>query len=346
MLTSINAWFKQALERRWYCLSVWHVVLIPISWLFGLLSFIRRLVYKLGLLQSFKLAVPVIVVGNINVGGTGKTPLVLWLAQILIAAGYTPAIISRGYGAKNNKTSPVYADSNPALVGDEPVLMAKHAACPVWVGRDRVAVAQKLLQVHPRCNVIISDDGLQHYRLKRDMELVVVDASRRFGNGYLLPAGPLRELPRRLKRVDAVIFNGGQPTPASVDDHFGMSLQGSQFQSLIDGQSLAAPEDFAGKKLHAIAGIGHPERFFQHLEHMGLQFESHIFSDHHAFTSADLQFNGAEVILMTEKDAVKCMPFAQGHWWFLPVEAVVEDRLPALIISKLGLLDALSKSKL
>jgi tetraacyldisaccharide 4'-kinase len=346
MLTPINAWFKQALARRWYCLSVWHLLLIPLSWVFGLLSGLRRLAYRLGFLEPFKLSVPVIVVGNINVGGTGKTPLVLWLAKKLMAAGYTPAIISRGYGTKkNNKVSPVYADSNPALVGDEPVLMAKHTSCPVWVGLDRVAVAKKLLQVYPQCNVIISDDGLQHYRLKRDIELVVIDSSRKFGNGYLMPAGPLRELPRRLSKVDAVIFNGGQPAVTSPSTHFAMFLQGAIFQSLVDGQKLATFKDISGKKIHAVAGIGNPERFFQLLERLDLKFEKHVFVDHHAFISADLQFKDAEVILMTEKDAVKCSSFAEDYWWFLPVEAIVEDRLADLILSKLGVLNALRKAK-
>jgi len=343
MATSINAWFNEALQRRWYGLSVWHALLIPLSWLFGLLSCARRVAYKLGLFESYKLSVPVIVVGNINIGGTGKTPLVLWLSEQLIHAGYSPAIISRGYGASQSKISPVYADSSPSLVGDEPVLLAKRASCPVWVGHDRVAVAQKLLQVHPQCNVIISDDGLQHYRLKRDIELVVVDASRGFGNGYLLPAGPLRELVGRLKKVDAVIFNGGQPTQDSAANHFGMSLQGNRFQSLADDTKFATAKDFAGKKLHAVAGIGNPQRFFQQLENLGLRFERHVFPDHHAFSVTDLQIQGAEVILMTEKDAVKCQRFAKEGWWFLPVEAVVEDRLTALMMSKLAVFKALSK---
>jgi len=343
MVTSINAWFKEALQRRWYGLSIWHVLLIPLSWIFGLLSYARRAAYKLGFFKSYKLPVPVVVVGNINIGGTGKTPLVLWLSEQLIHAGYSPAIISRGYGSGHSKISPVYADSNPGLVGDEPVLLAKSASCPVWVGRDRIAVAQKLLQVHPECNVIISDDGLQHYRLKRDIELVLVDASRGFGNGYLLPAGPLRELVSRLKKVDAVIFNGGQPTLDSVANHFGMSLQGKQFQSLLDDKKFASSKDFAGKKLHAVAGIGNPQRFFQQLENMGLRFDRHVFPDHHAFKLTDLQIQGAEVILMTEKDAVKCQRFAKDSWWFLPVEAIVEERLTTLIMSKLAVFKALSK---
>ncbi len=343
MVTSINAWFNEALQRRWYSLSIWHVLLIPLSWIFGFLSCLRRLAYKFGLVKSYKLPVPVIVVGNINIGGTGKTPLVLWLSKQLINAGYSPAIISRGYGASHTKISPVYADSNPALVGDEPVLLAKRATCPVWIGQDRIAVVQKLLQVHPECNVIISDDGLQHYRLRRDIELVAVDASRGFGNGYLLPAGPLRELVSRLKKVDAVIFNGGQPTHDSAANHFGMSLQGKQFQSLLDDKKLATAKDFADKKLHAVAGIGNPQRFFQQLENMGLRFERHVFPDHHAFKLTDLQIQGADVILMTEKDAVKCQRFAKDDWWFLPVEAIVEDRLATLIMSKLAVFKALSK---
>lgn len=323
----MSAW----LQQQWYRLGPWHFLLIPLSWLFWLLSALRRLGYRLHLLPSYQLPVPVIVIGNISVGGTGKTPLVIWLAEKLKQSGYCPAIISRGYGGSIHGVSAVYENSDPVAVGDEPVLLAKRSQCPVWVGRDRVAVAMALLKAHPECNVIISDDGLQHYKLQRDVEVVVVDGVRGFGNGWLIPAGPLRESESRLKTVDAIVYNGGKPVPNA----FFMALENAAFHNLVDPTKTALAADFSEQHVYAIAGIGNPERFFQQLHDLGLRFEQLVFPDHHAFQAADLQSIKAEAILMTEKDAVKCTAFAQPNWWYLPVNAVVDEALASRILNKL-----------
>ena len=323
----MSAW----LQKQWYRLGPWHLLLIPLSWLFWLLSGLRRLCYRLHLLPSYQLPVPVVVIGNISVGGTGKTPLVIWLAERLKQSGYRPAIISRGYGGSIHGVSPVYENSDPVAVGDEPVLLAKRSRCPVWVGRDRVAVAMALLKAHPECNVIISDDGLQHYKLQRDVEVVVVDGNRGVGNGWLVPAGPLRESESRLKTADAIVYNGGKPVPNA----FFMALENAAFHNLVDPTKTALAADFSEQHVYAIAGIGNPERFFQQLHDLGLRFEQLAFPDHHAFQAADLQSIKAEAILMTEKDAVKCMAFAQPNWWYLPVNAVVDEALASRILNKL-----------
>lgn len=327
----MRAW----IEQQWYRLGLWHVVLIPLSWLYQLLSKIRRVAYRCGIFKTYQLSAPVVVVGNISVGGTGKTPLVIWLALALKQAGYTPAIISRGYGGSAQSICAVNIDNDPSVVGDEPILLAKHSGCPVWVGRDRVAVGQALLSAHPECDVIISDDGLQHYRLQRDVEIAVVDSMRGFGNGYRLPAGSLRESPARLAEVDAVIKNGNATIglPTNVATTFVMQLQTMQFYQLLQSQNQCSATAFADKKVHAIAGIGNPDRFFQTLRELGLSFESHVFADHHAFQVQDLQIADADIILMTEKDAVKCKAFANSHCWVLPVVAQLESTfLPHLLL--------------
>lgn len=326
-----RAWFSQALQNQWYRLGPWHILLIPLSWLFWLLSGLRRLFYKSGLFKSYQLPVPLIVVGNISVGGTGKTPFVIWLAQKLQQSGYRPGIVTRGYGGSATGVMPVHDDSDPSLVGDEPVLLVRQSKCPVWMGRDRVTAAQGLLKMYPECNVVISDDGLQHYRLKRDIEIAVVDGSRGFGNGWLLPAGPLREKTSRLTKVDAIVCNGD----TAATKAYPMKLQAVLFNNLLDPDKTAMARDFAGQRLYAVAGIGNPQRFFQQLEGMGLQFERQAFPDHHAFTAADLQIDNADAILMTEKDAVKCSAFAKPTWWYLPVSAVIDEALLERILNKL-----------
>jgi tetraacyldisaccharide 4'-kinase len=319
------------MRKQWQQLGPWHIVLIPLSWLFVLLSGLRRFSYQIGLLKSFRLSVPVIVVGNITVGGSGKTPLVIWLAKHLQQYGYLPAIISRGYRGSARSISPVFADSDPVTVGDEPVLIARQGNWPVWIGRDRAESGKKLLQAHPECNVIISDDGLQHYRLQRDIEIAVVDATCGFGNSWRLPAGPLRESQKRLKSVDAVVWNG----TATQRQSFHMHLAGNIFRSVADATEVASAQDFKKQKIAAIAGIGNPERFFLQLNELGLVFKRISFPDHHAFQAHDLQSIEADVILMTEKDAVKCAAFAERNWWYLPVSAEVDEGLATFIMNKL-----------
>jgi tetraacyldisaccharide 4'-kinase len=323
------------LEKYWYRLSPYHLLLWPLSLLFRALSSLRRTLYRTGLLRSIKIPVPVIIVGNISVGGTGKTPFALWLAQQLLDQGWHPAIISRGYTkAKQqqaNTPRAVVTGDLPDAVGDEPLLMMQRNLCPVWIGRDRPATAQALLQAHPECDVILSDDGMQHYRLQRDIEIVLVDGKRRFGNGLLLPAGPLREPVSRLKTADIVVVNGG----TTRDHEYAMQLNGSQFYNLLNPATTLPASAFAGPRLHAIAGIGHPQRFFAHLAHLGLSAQTHPFPDHHCYSPADISFRDADAILMTEKDAVKCAPFATEQCWVLRVDAQIDPALAQLIIEKI-----------
>ncbi len=326
-MSPIERW----LQQQWYRSGPAQLALLPLSWLFGALAFMRRLGYRTGLLNSYKLPVPVVVVGNISIGGTGKTPFVLWLAENLQRLGYRPGIISRGYGGHMNKVQAVNMDSTPALVGDEPLLLARRSGCPVWVGRDRVATARALLAVHPQCDIIISDDGLQHYRLQRDIEIAMVDGERGYGNGRLLPAGPLREGRRRLHTVDAVVVNGGESSVAG----YTMRLEADGLHNLQDPTKTLQPVELAGQSICAIAGIGNPSRFFRQLSGLGLQFDQRRFSDHHPFKPADLQSLEADVILMTEKDAVKCAAFAQTNWWYLPVSAIVDSELLTHVMQKL-----------
>jgi tetraacyldisaccharide 4'-kinase len=323
------------LEKQWGQRNLWSaLLLLPLSWLFGCIVALRRLAYRTALCRSQRLPVPVIVVGNISVGGTGKTPLVLWLVERLREHGYKPGIISRGYGGKAQRPQGVAATSDPFLLGDEPVLLARRARCPVWVGRDRVAAGRALLAAHQDCDVIISDDGLQHYALQRDVEIAVVDAQRGFGNGWLLPAGPLREPPSRLLEVDAIVSNGDNGK--NMPHRYTMRLCGEIFRNLADASRTVKAGHFAGQHLHAVAGIGHPQRFFQQLRQMGLAVEAHAFPDHHPFRLEDLQIHGADAILMTEKDAVKCAAFLQPRWWYLEVTAEMDTALVDRILEKMG----------
>lgn len=287
--------------------------------------------YQNGMLHSEQLLLPVIVIGNISVGGTGKTPLTLAIAQQLIAIGWRPIIISRGYTPKSATTNTtrkpasqqVTPNSNVLQVGDEPLLMAKRQISPVWIGSDRIATAHAAMKSHPECNVIICDDGLQHYQLRRDVEIAVVDGVRRFGNERLLPAGPLRESISRLKTVDAVVINGGEIKAGQ----FAMSLTGEVFYNLLDPTISAPAKHFRQSNNHAVAGIGNPERYFQHLKNLGIPFTPHDFPDHHPYCAVDLAFKDYEAILMTEKDAVKCAEFADARFWVLRVEAGIDPTL-------------------
>lgn len=320
------------LESQWVSITPWHVLLWPLSVVFGTLAALRRAFFHLGYLRSFSLPVPVIVVGNISVGGSGKTPVVLWLVEFLKGQGYHPGIVSRGYGGEAFHPREVAPDANPAVAGDEPVLLARRAGCPVWVGRDRVATARELLQSHPECDVLVSDDGLQHYRLRRDMEIAVMEYLRGFGNGMLLPAGPLREPQRRLKSVDAVVVNGAAWLENATQ--FAMRLKGERFYRLGNGRQAAAG-DFAGPRVHAVAGIGNPRRFFDHLRELGLEVVEHAFPDHHVFTARDFAFAGNAPVLMTEKDAVKCAGLNLPNAWVLPVEAEIDEALGFRVLEKL-----------
>ena len=312
-------------------------MLLPFSWLFIALVALRRVLYRIGFLHRERLPVPVVVIGNITVGGTGKTPLVIHLALALRALGRRPGIVSRGYRGDATQVVEATVGSDPGAVGDEPLLLAGRSDCPVFVGRDRVAAARALLAGYPECDVILADDGLQHYRLVRDVEIAMFD-QRGVLNGWSLPAGPLREPVSRLMQVDAVVLSGTAVPPAPTLDRpvFVMHLQGDGFHRLDDSQTTCSATDLADKKLHAVAGIGAPQRFFDRLRGMGLSFAEHAFADHHRFCEADLALVG-DAILTTEKDAVKLarlrLPLPV---WVLPVTAEVSPDLAAFVLEKLN----------
>lgn len=302
------------LQEIWYGRRTPSLVLRALSVLFASISGLRRRLYATGLLPRVRLPVPVIVVGNITTGGTGKTPLTIALVEALRECGFKPGVVSRGYGGSARE--PVLLDANtlPELAGDEACLIHRATSAPVAVGRNRGAAARLLLGKGD-VDVIVADDGLQHYRLHRDVEICVIDGERRFGNGCLLPAGPLREPLTRLASVDFRVCNGGQPQAGEVP----MRLVGDAAASLSDPAHKRPLRDFAGRRVHAVAGIGNPQRFFAQLRAAGIDIVEHAFADHHAFTVADLVFGDDALVLMTEKDAVKCAAFAQPHWWSVPV---------------------------
>lgn len=319
------------LQRSWFQrrLSPALCLLLPLSGLFAAgVARNRRTAGE-------RLPVPVVVVGNITVGGAGKTPLTIALARAMAAAGRRPGIVSRGHGGDNARPRPVNADSTPAECGDEPLLIARRTGLPVWIGRDRVAAARALLAAHPEVDVILCDDGLQHYRLGRDVEIAVFDG-RGAGNGRLLPAGPLREPLARLAAVDAVVCQDSPElsVPAGVP-RFAMRLVPGTFYRLGDATRTCAAADLAGRPLHALAGIGDPDRFFRTLGALGLEVTRHPFPDHHAYVAADLDFGPDAVLLMTEKDAVKCAGLTAGEAWVLPVEAELPPALIELVLEKI-----------
>ena len=277
----------------------------------------RRRLYAAGLLRATRVRVPVVVVGNLTVGGTGKTPLVIAIVEALRARGRRPGVVSRGHGATLARPRLLGPASSPADSGDEPVLIQRNAGVPVAVGRDRVATARLLLDASD-CDVIVADDGLQHYALARDVEICVIDGARRFGNGRMLPAGPLREPLSRLRTIELRVCNGGVAQPAEIP----MTLVGDSAMGLGAGESVATPlASFAARRVHAVAGIGHPLRFFTMLRAAGLVVDEHPFADHHPFVAADLDYGDDAPVLMTQKDAIKCAAFARPHFWQVPVRA-------------------------
>ncbi len=311
-------------DQMWYGYHPLAQLFAPIGYFFNLLVKCRRWLYKKRVLKSQRFAVPVIVVGNITVGGTGKTPLVIWLANHLRELGYRPGIISRGYKAKSKEFPLVVkADSDSLLVGDEAAMVVQRTQCPMVIGPNRRQDVEQLLAAYD-CNIVIADDGLQHYALQRDIEIVVADGARGFGNGMLLPAGPMREPKSRLKSVDYIITNG-----AKLPDAFSMFLRGQTVKNLHDDKQQHDLSVFAGKRVHAVAAIGNPERFFNTLRQAGIYVIEHRFIDHHNFTAADLVYEDQLPVIMTEKDAVKCRRFAPQfdaeRLWYLPIAADLEQ---------------------
>lgn len=316
--------------KFWQTFNLFTLLLAPFSLLFWLISQLRKRLYSWGILQSYRAPVPVLVVGNISVGGNGKTPTVIWLVEQLQQRGLNVGVISRGYGGEN-KSFPalVTANSDPKQMGDEPVLIAQRTGVPVSISPNRRASIELLL-AHYDLDLIITDDGLQHYALQRDWEWVVVDGVRRFGNGFVLPAGGLRELPSRLNSVQAVICNGGN---AKSGEHL-MTLKSEFAVNLKTGEKTALSEWY-GKSVVAIAGIGHPPRFFTMLEDLGLTLKAHhAFADHQPYRLETLQplAEYTTPLLMTEKDAVKCRNFAQENWWYIPVSAHFSEKSTACLV--------------
>jgi len=325
-----------SLTRAWYQGHPALLLLRPLEWLYRAVVQRRRQRFLAGEGAIYRAPVPVLVVGNITVGGTGKTPLILWLIEHCRARGLRVGVVSRGYGAEPPQLPwRVQSDQTASVAGDEPLLIVQRSGVPLMIDPDRGRAVAALLAAEP-LDLILSDDGLQHYRLARDLELVLIDAARGLGNGRCLPAGPLREPLERLQTVDARLYNGASEDP---QDGFGFTLQPRALINLRSGQAHALSHFPPGQALHAVAGIGNPQRFFKTLEGLHWRPVAHAFADHAAYSAELLDFSPALPVLMTEKDAVKCRAFAADDWWYLAVDAVpspaflawFDQRLQALL---------------
>ncbi|MDR1530496.1 MAG: tetraacyldisaccharide 4'-kinase [Burkholderiales bacterium] len=332
----LDSWYRR--DATWLA-----IVLLPLTILYAVVVEIRASLYRHGFLKIHPLSVPVIVVGNITVGGTGKTPFVIALVHALRERGFTPGVISRGYGGKASKrgdTLLVTEDSDPSEVGDEAVQIAR-VGVPMSVGTDRVEAGERLTRDYPEVNVIVADDGLQHYRLSRVAEIAVLDGVRQLGNRLCLPSGPLRERASRLAQVSAVVvtsLDDASPLPSLNTNAplFRQILKEDALRKTNDPKTTREPASLAREKdIHAIAGIGHPERFFTMLKKLGIHATSHSFADHFPYTAADLAIPEARWIIMTEKDAVKCRVFADDRCWYLAMISQIPDPLLDLIEEKL-----------
>jgi tetraacyldisaccharide 4'-kinase len=322
-------------EKIWYgdADSIWVSVLTPFSVVYKSILSLRQWLYRVGAFKQHRVSVPVIVVGNLTVGGTGKTPLVIAIANWLKEQGERPGIVTRGYNGRSKRYPVrVLADSAFTEVGDEPLIIARHTGCPVMVDPNRVRAAKALID-QADCSIVISDDGLQHTALARDIEILVIDGQRRFGNGHYLPAGPLRESPERAQTVDMVVSNGAQSADATLMDYeYGTVTN-------ILNAALTLENLNSSEVVFAFAGIGNPQRFYDQLEERGFTPRKHSFPDHHQFDQTDFAFTDSSPVIMTEKDAVKCQNFAQRNWWYLPISA----KLPSSFWS--SLLVAMQKAK-
>ncbi len=311
----------------WYEGDASYVALLPLTALFFVIVAIRRWLYRTGILKSTRVDVPVVVVGNVTAGGTGKTPTTIWLANELQQRGFSPGIVSRGYGGSQSKSPMlVDADSDPAVVGDEPVMLARRSSCPVAVDADRVRAAEMLIE--NGVDVIITDDGLQHYRLARDYEICVIDGKRGLGNRFMLPAGPLREPLSRITTVDQVFVNGDYP--ASHESISSVEQNALKFDLVageavrLNGSLIRPLERFADSTVHGVAAIGNPKRFFDLLRDAGMQVIEHAWPDHATISPKDIRFKDDFDVLMTEKDAVKFGTQAPDKVWFVPVDLAID----------------------
>ncbi|EMF0717903.1 tetraacyldisaccharide 4'-kinase [Citrobacter freundii] len=319
------------IARIWSGESPLWRLLLPLSWLYGLVSGGIRLCYKLGLKRAWRAPVPVVVVGNLTAGGNGKTPVVIWLVEQLLQRGIRVGVVSRGYGGKAQAYPLLLtSDTTTAEAGDEPVLIFQRTGVPVAVSPVRADAVKAILARHD-VQMIVTDDGLQHYPLARDVEIVVIDGERRFGNGWWLPAGPMRERAGRLKSVDAMIVNGGTPQPGEIPMH----LEPGLAVNLRTGERRNVAQL---PNIVAMAGIGHPPRFFATLEACGAHLQKRVaLADHQSLTYSDVCALSGEgqTLVMTEKDAVKCRGFADDHWWYLPVDAHLSGEQPGQLLDKL-----------
>ncbi|NNC77886.1 MAG: tetraacyldisaccharide 4'-kinase [Woeseiaceae bacterium] len=319
---------SQWVQRTWYEGGIGYWLLLPLSGIYWAVAGSRKFLYRSGLLKTESAGVPVIVVGNLTAGGTGKTPVAAWLAQEFLQRGFSPGIVSRGYGgSKSSSPMRVDAASDPEVVGDEPVLLARRCGCPVAVDRNRVRAARML--VESGVDLIIADDGLQHLRLARSYEICVLDGKRWLGNQLLLPAGPLRETRRRLDSVDQVLVNGDLSEPgqtAKEQNAIPFRLVASEVRRL-NGSLTRAIDRFAGQKVHAAAAIGNPQRFFDMLRSQGIDVIEHAYPDHAPIPTGELNFDDGLQVLMTEKDAVKTGPRAGDRFWYVPVDIAVDPAL-------------------
>lgn len=311
--------------KIWYRHSILSYLLLPLSWFFWLIIIIRHWLYQKKIKTICHFPVPIIVVGNITVGGTGKTPFVIWLTNLLVQQGFRPGVVSRGYKAqKLRKPRLITATSKATESGDEPLIIARHTNCPIVIAPNRCQAVKLLTEQH-NCDVIISDDGLQHYALARDIEIAIVDGQRKFGNGFLLPAGPLREPISRLKSVDFVVYN-------TIDMHLRPAII---LAAVNNSKQHLSIKELHGQTIHAIAGIGNPQRFFITLRNLGVNIIEHPFPDHHNFNPKDIDFGEDALVIMTEKDAVKCAQFADQRHWFLPVNAEFDQDFTNNLLSRI-----------
>jgi tetraacyldisaccharide 4'-kinase len=322
------------MDGLWYGRHRLVDALMPLSWTYGAAVGLRRLAFRRGWAKTRKCSVPIVVVGNLTVGGTGKTPLVIWLIACLKRHGYRPGVATRGYGGRaRHWPQQVRPDADPTMVGDEAVLLAKRCGCPVAAAPERWLAAEGLVRYHG-CDIVVCDDGLQHLALARDIEIAVVDGERRFGNGRLLPLGPLREPVSRLAEVDLIVANG----PA-LSGEYAMTIRPRPLKLVPDDGVERPLESFREKWVHAVAGIGEPGRFFTFLERFGIFVVPHPFPDHHAFTRRDVYFEDDLPIIMTEKDAVKCHAYAGPAHWYLPIDAELPKAFEQQVVSLLKGID-------